>query len=246
MKKFLTLTVALILMLTGTALAESVPAPHFGEQIETEQAETGQETGAEKEAAETPAEEEKAGETAAVETVEVEYSVPEGKMCYQYMFQNADDKGFIISDWTFAETAQAVNAAEKSVRIPATKGNLILDVKYILYFSKKGVAMSFEEPACTIVDGNGKVYPCSMWAEGKENKTSFGNLSHASANVSDHANAYLIPLDGLTVTKNSDDGWSYVLLDCIAEVPESIVGSDLPLYIIVHRIGETDYYVRIQ
>lgn len=260
MKKYLVMMMTLILMLTSMALADNVPTPHFGTQTETEQAETVQETAAEKEAAEeagapaeavteaaeTPAEEAKNGETAAAEAADAEYSVPEGKLCYQYMYQTSDDKGFIISDWYFTDTVQAVDAAEKSVKIPATKGNMMLDVKYILYFSKKGVAMSFEEPACTIVDGNGKVYPCSMWAEGEKNKLSYGNMSHAGAEVSDRKNAYLIPVDGLSITKNSDDGWSYVLLDCVAEVPESIVGSDLPLYIIVHQMGETDYYVRIQ
>ena len=123
---------------------------------------------------------------------------------------------------------------------------MMLDVKYILYLSQKGVTMSFEEPACTIVDGNGKVYPCSMWAEGKENKLHYNNLSHNGAEVSYHKNAYLIPVDGLSITNTAGYDFSYVLLDCVAEVPESIVGSDLPLYIIVHQIGETDYYVRIQ
>ena len=260
MKKYLVLIAALILTLTSMALADNVPTPHFGTQTETEQAETVQETAAEKEAAgeagapaeavteaaETPAEEAKAGETAAAEAADAEYSVPEGKLCYQYMYQTSDDKGFIISDWSFTDTVQAVDAAEKSVKIPATKGNLMLDVKYILHFSQQGVVMSFEEPACTIVDGNGKVYPCSMWVEGERNNLNFLNLSHEGAEVSDHKNAYLIPVDGLSVTKTTTDWRCYVLFDCVAEVPESIVGSDLPLYIIVHRIGETDYYVRIQ
>ena len=245
MKKFLTWIAALTLMLTSAAFAENVPTPHFGTQTENKQTEPGiaEVTAEEVTAEEVTAEEEtSAGEGDPVVT----YTVPEGTLIYQYMFKKFEKDGFIISDWYFTDTAQAVDAAEKSVKIHATKGNMMLDVKYILYFSQKGVGMSFEEPACTIVDGNGKVYPCSMWVEGERNNLNFLNLSHEGAEVSDHKNAYLIPVDGLSVTKTTTDWRCYVLFDCVAEVPESIVGSDLPLYIIVHQMGETDYYVRIQ
>ena len=36
------------------------------------------------------------------------------------------------------------------------------------------------------------------------------------------------------------------LLDCIAEIPVEIIGSDVPLYVIIHAVDEADYYVRIQ
>ena len=54
-----------------------------------------------------------------------------------------------------------------------------------------------------------------------------------------------MPIDGL-VYKSSNVGDTYYLLDCIAEIPEEIIGSDVPLYVIIHAVDEADYYVRIQ
>ena len=236
MKKFLTLMIALALILTGSALAENVPAPRFA-GTETEQTET-----AEQEAEETAAPADPADPA--------EYVVPEGKIAYQYMLQMYDYKGFMIGDWSFSDTVQATDAAEKSVRIPASKGNQMLDVKYVLRINcnVSHKPLNEFEISCTIVDGNGREYPSSMWIESSANAIYEGASNHKTVDTNNHENAYLIPIDGvseqITNSHVSDD--RFILFDCIAEIPEEMIGTELPLYIVIHNMGETDYYVRIQ
>ena len=235
MKKFLVLLTTLMMILTGIALAENVPAPRFA-GTETEQTET-----AEQEAEETA--------VTAATADPAEYTVPEGKIVYQYMLQYYENKGFMIGDWSFSDTVQATDAAEKSVRIPATKGNLLLDVKYVLRM-KCGFKMKLNEigVSCSIVDGNGREYPNSMWIESSENLIYERAINHKTVDANSHANAYMIPIDGVDETiyngNVSDD--RFILFDCVAEIPEEVIVTGVPLYIVVHNMGETDYYARIQ
>lgn len=239
MKKFLTLIVALAMILASFALAENVPAPHFAgpgaEETDSAEPETNH------------TDETAAGiaETAAA----AEYTAPEGKIAYQYMLQLYGDIGFMIGDWSFSDVVQATDAAEKSVRIPATQGNQMLDVKYVLrikdHFVKKLDEIGV---SCSIIDGNGREYPSSMWIESAANAIYEKAVNHHTVDTNSQENAYLIPIEGVSETiRNSNVGNDrYLLFDCIAEIPGEIIGTDLPLYIVIHNMGETDYYVRIQ
>ena len=231
MKKFLALIAALTLMMTSIAFAEGVPAPHFGGQTETADPGTA-EAAAGEEASAGPADS------------DAEYIVPEGTLIYQYMRKKFETEGFIISDWAFGDTVAAVEADEKSVKIPASKGNKMLDIKYVLLLAPHG-SKSFEQPVCSIMDGNGKNYPCTMWMESENNDLYWDSVTHFSAETTRCKKAFLVPIDGL-VYKSSNVGDTYYLLDCIAEIPEEIVNSDVPLYVIIHAVDEADYYVRIQ
>ena len=230
MKKFLALIAALILTLTSTALAENVPTPHFGSQAETEQTEIAEPGNAE-------------AATGSADSA-AEYTVPEGTLIYQYMFKKFEKEGFIISDWAFVDTVAAVEADEKSVKIPASKGNKMLDIKYVLLLAPHS-SKSFEQPVCSIMDGNGKNYPCTMWMESENNDLVWKSVTHFSAETTNRKKAFLVPIDGL-VYESGNVGDTYYLLDCIAEIPEEIVNSDIPLYVIIHAADEADYYVRIQ
>ena len=252
MKKFLTWMTVLTLLLTGAALAENAPVPRFSTigNNQTENGETAEteETSVPDGTSETAGTEETAVLPDAPETNEpaVEYAAPEGKRAYQYMLQLYERVGFMIADWKFTETVQAVNAAERSVRIPASEGNVMLDVQYVLRVQGNTI-VTLGEITCSIVDGTGRKYESSMWVEASQNEISEQSVKHKTADTNSHENAYLIPTDGLEVkVKNNINLEGYILFDCIAEIPAATAGSDIPLYIVIHNMGETDYYVRIQ
>ncbi len=260
MKKFLTMTLALSLLLSSAALAENVPTPHFGSQSETATEETvEQDAAVAEEVAEPETETVEAitktaatNETDATETseqvsTEVEYTAPEGIMAYQYMMRLREDEvfGFMVDDWTIADTAQATNPAEKSLTVRASKGNKVLDVKIAVELKYKA-ELNFAEPVFSVVDGTGREYPSNVWIESPINQYSPEDCANNEVFSHWSKGGYLVPLDGMKFTSSYNQWYRFFLMDCTAEIPEGIVGTDLPLYIVIHNMGENDYYVRIQ
>ena len=230
MKKCLTLILILAVMLTSAAMANA-PDPSFFDTENADSQETVQET--------IPAPQEE--KTAAPKN----YTVPEGTRAYQYMLQLNGETGFMIGDFYFSDSVRAADAAEKSLTItPESDENKLLDVKYVLRVQGYKNA-DIGEVSCSIVDGNGEQYESRMWIESSINEINNASVRHDSVDAVSHANAYLIPVVPFFV-ENRQSANAYYLFDCVAEIPENVIGSDLPLYIVIHNMGESDYYVRIQ
>ena len=236
MKKFLTLIIALTLMLTSVALAENVPTPRFADTV-TEQTETAP---TEKEGSETA---EKA-----------KYTVPSGQRVFQYAPIEAGTRsGFTIRDWEFTDAVQAEEPAEFSMKYTALPGTKLLHVRFVTRYNgyDNGAmgTLGFDRVEGMIVDGTQNAYLTTIFIEGNVNEISPDACLHETVECNSHSNNYLLQIAG--TTKTFEGGWSlnkYALCDIIAEIPEELVGTDMPLYLIIKlpKDTETEYYIQIQ
>ena len=235
MKKFLTLIVALILMLTSAALAENVPAPHFGTQTETEQTETA--------------------ETAAAEDTKasaVEYSVPSGQRVFPYApIEAGTHSGFTIRDWEFTDAVQAEEPAEYSLKYTALPGTKLLHIRFVTryngYDNFGTGGLEIDRVEGIVVDGTQKAYFTTIFIEGNENEISKDACLHETLECNSHSNNYMLQIAGTTKSFKEPRN-KYALCDIIAEIPEELVGTDMPLYLIIKlpKDTETEYYIQIQ
>ena len=243
MKKFLTLIIALTLMLTSVALAENVPTPNFGTRTEPEKTETVQETAAaENEAEAEPAAEEKTKVSA------VEYSVPSGQRTFPYSMVEDGLLGFMIREWQFEDEAQAEEPAENSLKYTALPGTKLLHIRYVFRFTGKnyGYKMPVNSILGVVVDGKQQEYMTTAFIEGSENTISDKSCEHKTVECNSHSNNYMMQISGSD--KGLECDWvadEFALCDFIAEIPESIVGTDMPLYLTI-KVNESEYYIQIQ
>ena len=240
MKKFLTLIVALILMLSSAALAENVPAPHFGTQTETEQTETAETV---------------ANESTALQTTKQEYTVPSGQRVFPYSPIEAGAlSGFTIRDWEFTDAVQAEEPAEYSLKYTALPGTKLLHVKVAIRYNSPsgrgdtgGGWVYIDRVEGTVVDGNQKAYLTTAFIEGDKNEISQEACLHETVDCNSHSNNYLLQIAGTTKSFSNTQN-AYALCDFIAEIPEELVGTDVPLYLTIKmpKDTETEYYIQLR
>ena len=235
MKKFLILMAALTL-LTTVALAENVPTPNFGPQTETEQTET-----AETAAAEDP------------QTPAAEYSVPSGQRTFPYSMVENGDIGFMIRDWELVDEAGAEEPAENSMKYTALPGTKLLHIRYVFRVRTAYVdGMRLDTIQGVVVDGMKKEYLTTAFVEGSQNSITQESIRHESVDCNSHSNNYLMQIAG---TEKCLDDYSsrdgFALCDFIAEIPEELIGTDMPLYLVIKTeesryFAESEYYIRLQ
>ncbi len=219
MKKFLVLMMALMMMLTGAALAENIPAPDFGTRDGTAQ------------------------ETAAPAATEG-YTVPSGRRTFQYTMVEDGGVGFMMREWEITDSVRAEEPDEKSPEItPEFDGMKLVHIRYVHRF-RTSTALDTIQGA--VVDGTQQVYPADIYLEGSRNLISSDNVVHGTVDCNSHSNSFLLPVSGSTKTIGSSTGYDWFMLcDFIAEIPEALAESDMPLFLTV-KVGATDYYIRLQ
>lgn len=236
MKKFLTWITALTLMLTSAAFAENVPTPHFGPQTETEQTET-----AETAAAEDP------------QTPAAEYSVPSGQRTFPYSMVENGDIGFMIRDWELVDEAGAEEPAENSMKYTALPGTKLLHIRYVFRGrTAYNDGMRLDTIQGVVVDGMKKEYLTTAFVEGSQNSITTESIRHESVDCNSHSNNYLMQIAGTNkclVNRSQRD--AFALCDFIAEIPEELIGTDMPLYLVIKTeesrfFTESEYYIRLQ
>lgn len=230
MKKFLILIVALTLMLTAAALAENIPVPDFG--TETAQPDTKE----------------------SIPADAVEYTVPAGQRAFRYSpVEAGTNSGFTIRDWEFTDVVQAEEPAEYSLKYTALPGTKLLHIRFVTryngYDDYAGGTLKVERIEPIVVDGTQKAYYTAIFIEGSANEISQDACLHDTLECNSHSNNYMLQIAG--TTKSFKGGWSmnkYALCDIIAEIPEELVGTDMPLYLIIKlpKDTETEYYIQLQ
>lgn len=233
MKKFLTLIVALTLTLTSVALAENVPTPQFGSQTETEPTETAEPAAAEK----------------------AEYSIPSGQRAFPYVMVEAGQRsGFMIRDWEFTDAVQAEEPAEHSLKYTSLPGTKLLHIRFVArYCADKGWSSNKQNVYVdriqgTVTDGTQKAYMTTVFMEGSENTISADACLHETADCITHSNNYMMQITGSEKTFEINDHDYFALCDFIAEIPEELVGTDIPLYLVITfpKDAEAEYYIQLQ
>ena len=230
MKKFLTLIVALTLMLTSAAFAENVPTPQFGSQAETEPTEP-------------------------IATEKVEYTIPSGQRAFPYaMVEAGQNSGFMIRDWEFTDAVQAEEPAEHSLKYTSLPGTKLLHIRFVArYCADRGWSSNKEDVGVegwfqgTVTDGTQKAYMTTVFIEGSENTISTAACLHETADCTTHSNNYMMQLNGSKKYFQINDHDYFALCDFIAEIPEELVGTDMPLYLVLTfpKI-EAEYYIQLQ
>lgn len=248
MKKFFAMLLVLCMTLSLSALAESInagpidpfaaPAAAVAED-EAPAADAG--LAGDVEAAE-PVEAEAPAEvtvTAAAPAAE-----PEGTELYQYEFGTTPDWGKVmVSDVLVGETAQARDAAEDSLTIPAKPGNKVVDVR-LTYNPAKDQPVDGAVAARIIVDG--EALQSRLYIESESN----GLISRGECGASNDSSfsrcdfGYLINPEGSLAEISNNWDTTFYLFDVIAQVPEAALAEGKPVYVQM-TLGEKDFWCQV-
>ena len=151
-------------------------------------------------------------------------------------------------------TAQAEEPAEHSLNYTALPGTKLMHIRFVArYCADKGWSSNKQDVTVdriqgVVTDGAQKTYTTTAFMEGSENTISTEACLHETVECNTHPNSYLCLLSGTEKKFKIKDHDHFALCDFIAEIPEEIAGTDMPLYLVITlpRDTETAYYIQLQ
>ena len=148
----------------------------------------------------------------------------------------------------FMDQVQAVDAAEDSVKIKASAGNICLDVKIVYRHGKTDAVI---EPlfTCGINVGGDTDYKGRLMIEAEHND---GTAAYHKNDPSCNSNCYkyyLVNVENSLISASADyyndTPYCYYLYDYVVQIPQEYATDATPIYVQI-MAGETQFYYQVK
>ena len=168
--------------------------------------------------------------------------VPSGERAFPNALIEAGATGFMVHSWELTDAVRAEDPADDSMTYTALPGTKLLHVKYITRFAtRNSYSLGLGVIQMGLVDGNQQAYSGRHFVEGSTNVIT-SDLFHETLSCDSHPNKYLLQVAGSSKEFNVN---GYALCDFVVEIPDTIAGTDLPLYLTIN-VGKAAYYIQVQ
>ena len=147
----------------------------------------------------------------------------------------------------FMDQVQAVEAAENSVKIKASPGNICLDVKLVYRHGRQGGLTIAPFFTCGLNVGGDTDYTGRLMIQAENNDGSRSWHKEDPTCTNDCGRYYLVNVENSLIPSDSGNNASayYYLYDYIVQIPQEYATDATPIYVQI-MAGETQFYYQVK